>query len=123
MPGKPKNSWGGARKGAGRKTKSISVRQLNAMLRKGRKWAKETGYDIDEFLLAVIAGDKNKIGASDIPLKERIACARIWKQFTMATVSEQNINVKHHPKPVVYLPAAKEDPALTVVNGGKGDSG
>jgi hypothetical protein len=119
MSGKPKYEWGGARPGAGRKTKPVSVRQLNAMLRKGRKWAKKTGYDVDEFLLAVVGGNKEKIGATEIHLRDRITCAKIWKEYTMTKVSDQNINVTKQSGPVIGLPPIREDPALKIMAGGK----
>jgi hypothetical protein len=122
MSGKPKPGWGGSRPGAGRKTKPASIRQVNAMLQKGERWAENTGYDVDEFLLAVIGGDKKLLGVKEVPLKDRITCAKIWKDFTMSRVTEheQNININDSSrKPVIYLPALKEDPALKVVKGGK----
>ena len=116
MSGKTKISgWGGARSGAGRKTKPVSVRQLNAMLRKGRRWAKETGYDVDEFLLAVIGADKKKLSVKEIPLRDRITCAKIWKEYTMTKISEQNVNVSKSSGPVIGLPPMRPDPALEVV--------
>ena len=119
MSGKLKR-WGGARSGAGRPKKSTSARQLAKMERAARKWAKETGYDVDGFLLAVIGNDKEKIGAMDIPLRDRITCAKIWKEYTMARVSEQNVNVARDEGPAIMLPPMMPDPALAVVDGGKG---
>jgi hypothetical protein len=118
MSGKLKR-WGGARSGAGRPKKSTSARQLAKMERAARKWAKETGYDVDGFLLAVIGNDKEKIGATDIPLRDRITCAKIWKEYTMARISEQNVNVTKQEGQVIMLPPMKEDPALKIVKGGK----
>ena len=116
MSGKPKSSWGGTRPGAGRPKQSISVRQVNAMLRKGRKWAKDTGYDIDDFLLAVIGADTELLGVDSVSMKDRIACAKLWKEYTMARVTEQNINEPKPLGPVICLPPIKgEDPALAVV--------
>lgn len=121
MAGKAKTStWGGVRVGAGRPRQSISVRQLNAMLRKGRKWAKETGYDVDDFLLAVIGADNEMLQINRVTLKERITCAKIWKDFTMSKVTEQNVNINQHKSPIIGLPPIEgEDPALKVVDGGK----
>jgi hypothetical protein len=118
MSGKPK-SWGGTRPGAGRPKKATSVRQLAKMERDARKWAKETGYDVDGFLLAVIGNDREKIGATDIPLRDRITCAKIWKEYTMARISEQNVNVTKQEGPAIMLPPMQEDPALKIVKGGK----
>ena len=139
MSGKQKSTWGGARAGAGRPKQSISIRQLNAMLRKARKWAKQTGYDVDEFLLAVIGANKKLLGIDEVPLRERITCVKIWKDFTMSKVSEQNINVNQDTEtgPAIYrvndrgekvlirgrgpicLPEQRPDSALEVINGGK----
>jgi hypothetical protein len=93
------------------------------MLRKAKRWAKQTGYDIDDFLLAVVGGDNEKIGADPIALKDRIACAKLWKEYTMARVSEQNVTVSEYPGPVIGLPERRPDPALAVVKGGKHKEG
>jgi hypothetical protein len=113
-----KSGWGGAREGAGRPKKSTSVRQLNAMLKKERKWAKKTGFDVDDFLLAVIGADTELLGLKEIPLRDRLTAANLWKQYTMPTVSEQNISVTDYPGPYIGLPPMMPDPALEVVNGG-----
>ena len=118
MSGKNKlPQWGGSRQGSGRKSKPASVRQLNAMLRKGRKWAKEEGYGIDEFLLRVVYGKEDELGC-ETPLRDRITCARLWKELTMTKVSEHNMNVTKRSAPVI-LPERRPDPAKLIPIQGK----
>ena len=115
MTGKSKLGWGGYRPGAGRKPKPASIKQLNAMLEKGNNWAKKTGYDVDEVLLAVIGDDKKLLGVEDIPLKDRITCAKIWKDFTMSRVTENEHNLNEQPgRLVIGLPEQRPDPAKVV---------
>lgn len=124
MSGKTKLGWGGARPGAGRKPKPVSVRQVNVMRRKSQDWAKETGYDVDDFLLAVIGGYTKLLGVDNIPLKDRITCAKIWKEYTMGKVSEEKITTEKVRGPVIGLPPiTREDPAkLIPIEGGSKDS-
>jgi hypothetical protein len=70
-------------------------------------------------LLGVSDNHKEKIGASDIPLRDRITCAKIWKEYTMALVWEQNVNISEFTGPAIMLPPMQEDPALKIVKGGK----
>ena len=77
MTGRPRATWGGARAGAGRPKKSLSVRQVDAMRRKASKWAKVTGYDIDEFLLAVIGADKQLLMVDNVPPRDRLAAVKL----------------------------------------------
>jgi hypothetical protein len=127
MSGKKKQNsrsgsgWGGKRPKSGRKPAyMLTDNQVMAMHRKARKWAKETGYDIDQFLLAVISGDKKKLGVDNVALRDRIACAKLFKEFTMTKVSEQNINITKDIGPAIGLPPVRrEDPALRVVKDGE----
>lgn len=88
------------------------------MLRKARKWAKQTGYDVDDFLLAVIYGDKEKLGVDSISMKDRIACAKIWKTHTMINFNGKNADATEPPGSVIYLPPMMPDPALEIVKRG-----
>jgi hypothetical protein len=127
MAGKKKQNsqggtgWGGNRPGSGRKPAyMLTENQLKAMHRKARKWAKETGYDIDQFLLAVIGGDKETLGVDNVPLRDRIACAKLFKEFTMTKVSETNVNVSDMTYgPRIGLPPVRRDPALEIVKSEK----
>ena len=98
---------GGARKGAGRPKQTLSARQVKAILRKMRKWSKQTGYDIDEFLLAVIGGDCERLNVDSVPLRDRIACAKLFKELTMTRLNEQTADADGHVGPAIYLPEIK----------------
>ena len=47
------------------------------MRRKASKWAKVTGYDIDEFLLAVIGADKQLLMVDNVPPRDRLAAVKL----------------------------------------------
>lgn len=121
QPGAKHGGWGGRRPGSGRKPKyMLPEHQLRAMLRKARKWGKERGQDMDEFLLAVIAGDMEALGVDNVPLRDRITCVKLYKEFTMQKTSEQNINVNQQLGPRIGLPPIRKiDPALEIVKGGR----
>ncbi len=103
---------GGARPGAGRKplgTTPLSQIQVKRMLRKGRKWAREHGKDVDDWLLTVIYGAETKDS-------DRIAAIKLWKDHTMVKIAEGGVADKALG-PAVYLPEHR--PVLSAVDGGK----
>ena len=119
MSGKPKRpGWGGYRPGAGSKPKSLTDKQVRAMLKTARKYAKKYGKTVDDILLGLIYARED-----DIPMKmtarERIGAIKVYKEFAQAKTSEQNITVQHQTEPAISLPAIEDDPGLTVVSGGK----
>ncbi|MFC1877500.1 hypothetical protein ACFL2E_09565, partial [Thermodesulfobacteriota bacterium] len=59
-------------------------------------------------------------GADKVPLRDRIACAKLFKEFAMARVSESNVNVSDMTYgPRISLPPVRRDPALEIVKSGK----
>ena len=136
-PNKPTGSnWGGKRSNqTGRPPKvTISQYQLDQMLAKAEKWAKKhKGMTVDDFLLKWIYGEVED--DFKLTMRDRIACVKIWKDYTMAKVQEKNINVgKTYPGPIIYdpddgnkiisgepssgveiyLPKVREDPAKAI---------
>ena len=104
---------GGYRPGSGRKPQpvpTLSQHQIKRMLRKGRKWAKQHGKDVDDWLLTVIYGAETKDS-------DRIAAIKLWKDHTMAKISEGG-DADKALGPSVFLP--EQRPTLTVVDGSKG---
>lgn len=75
------------------------------MLRKGRKWAKEHGKDVDDWLLTVIY----KADAKD---SDRIAAIKLWKEHTMVKIAEGGA-ADRALGPTVFLPEHR--PVLSVV--------
>ena len=91
------SNWGGQRGGSGRPPKvAISQYQLDQMLAKAEKWAKKhKGMTVDDYLLKWIYGEVED--NFKLTMRDRIACAKIWKDYTMAKVQEKNINVDNKP--------------------------
>jgi hypothetical protein len=122
-PNSPINSnWGGKRSNqTGRPPKvAISQYQLDQMLAKAKRWAKKNkGMTVDDFLLMCIYGEVDE--GWKLTMRERIACAKIWKEYTMARVQERNININDGViGPEIYLPKEREDPAKIIpIDGGK----
>jgi len=80
------------------------------MLRKARRRAKSTGKDVDDILLDFIYADEVRIA-------DRVACIKLWKEFTMAKLAEGG-DADRSLGPQIFLPAHR--PPLQVVDGGKG---
>lgn len=108
---------GGARPGSGRKKETLSQNQVNEMLSDAKKRAKEKGQSINDILLDIIYTDHKR--SKTVTVKDRLAAIKLWKDFTMSKVSEQNVNVQTVQGPSIGLPPMREDPALKVVKGGK----
>jgi len=107
---------GGARSNSGPNGLTLSAAQVNRMLRKARKWAKKHGKDIDDILLSFIyakdlAGEDVKVGARD-----RIACIKVWKDYTIAKLTEGGETDKQLG-PAVFLP--EQRPRFETVPGSK----
>ena len=111
-----KRQWGGARPGAGRPKETLSAASLREMKDKEREWAKKNnGKDVNDFIMAVIYNDTETLDLdSDVSLKDRIACAKLWKDKTMIPVSEGG-EADQGLAPVTYLP--EERPVDNVVKG------
>jgi hypothetical protein len=95
---------GGARAGAGRKKGSgqtLSARQVRAMLRKAREYAIKHGKTIDELLLDWIYGAD---GESTPRLEHRIACVKLWKEYTIAKLQEGGEVDRSLAGPAIFLP-------------------
>jgi hypothetical protein len=102
----PKTGWGGVRPGSGPKTKTLSASQVELMLDKAKKKAEETGKDVDDILLDFIYD-------ADGSKKDRIACIKLWKDFSMVRISEGG-DADKNLGPGIYLPGEKPDPTKVV---------
>jgi hypothetical protein len=90
---------GGARPNSGPKPQTLSANQVLKMLRKARKWAKRHGKDVDDILLSFIYGDEVKPA-------DRIACIKLWKEYTIAKMAEGGTTDKELG-PAVFLPSQR----------------
>ena len=106
---------GGARIGSGRKSKyALTEIAIDNMLKAAKRWAKEKGKTLDDVLLDIIYDTENEP-------RVRMGGIKIYKEFTMAKSSEQNINHKNMDGPKIGLPEMKPDPAKIIqIKGGKG---
>jgi hypothetical protein len=135
-PNSPTNStWGGRRSNQTGRPPGvvISQYQLDEMLAKAEKWAKKNnGMTVDDYLLKWIYGEVED--DFKLTMRDRIACVKIWKDYTMAKVQEKNINfgktyygpIIYEPEtgkiisgepssgPNIYLPKQREDPAKII---------
>lgn len=104
--GPKKDNRGGARPNSGPKPQTLSARQVAKMLRKAKKWAKKHGKDIDDILLGFI------YGFDEVKAADRIACIKLWKEYTIAKMAEGGTTDKALA-PAVFLP--EQRPVLTAV--------
>lgn len=102
----PKSNWGGARPNSGPKKQTLSAHQVQLMLDKAKEYAEKFGKTIDEILLDFIYED-------DMPKKDRAACIKLWKEYTIAKISEGG-EADKNLGPGIYLPGEKPDPTKVV---------
>ena len=99
---------------------TISQYQVDQMLKKAEKWAKERkGKTVDDILLMCIYGEQEP--GWKMTMRDRIACMKIWKEYTVAKVQEKNINIDDKWQgPHIGLPPSRTDPAKIIpIEGGK----
>ena len=111
MSSGPKTSWGGTRPNSGRKTEPLSGRQVQAMLDKASDYEKKSGKSLDDILLMVIYGEKFQ--GEKVPLKDRLSCIKLFKEYTMARITEGG-DIDNQVEMPVWLPEKKQDPAKLV---------
>ena len=92
MAAKPakKENRGGKRPGAGRPPgrEPLSVRQIKEMTQKMKARAKLTGKDENDILIDFIQGEDENGNPVKLSVRDRIACIKLWKDFTSAKISE-----------------------------------
>jgi hypothetical protein len=76
------------------------------MLDKAEEFSKKKGKTIDDILLGFIYDDET-------PQKDRIACMKLWKEYTIAKLQEGGETDKQLG-PGIYLPQEKPDPTKVV---------
>ena len=118
MAKSPKNpNYGGAREGSGRKPvrEPLSVRQVNDMREKMKARAKKTGKDENDILIDWIQAADANGDPIDIGIRDRIACMKLWKEYTSPKITEGG-EADQNVGPAVFLPA--KHPRLKLVDGG-----
>jgi hypothetical protein len=138
QPGKKQENRGGKRSNqTGRPPKvAISQYQLDQMIAKAEKWSKKhKGMTVDDYLLKWIYGEVED--DFKLTMRDRIACVKIWKDYTMAKVQEKNISVgktnygptiidrdsegrtyvvSGNPEGPIFLPRMRPDPAKEILS-------
>ena len=127
MSGKPKQtSWGGTRKGSGRKPlyqlSDRAAKNLHSAIKKrekkeGRKWQDV----MMDFVFGVLDHNGNRV-PMEMSARERIAALRLIADITMAKQSEQAITVTKNEGPTIYLPELRKPGELVAIDGGKEQS-
>jgi len=113
---------GGKREGAGRKLgyspgrEPLSVRQVNDMREKMKARAKKTGKDENDILIDWIQASEADGTLVEIGIRDRIACMKLWKEYTSPKITEGG-EADKTIGPAVFLP--EKHPRLEVVNDGK----
>ena len=103
---------GGKRTGSGRKSLLAKMGCTSSdMIKTAQIIAKEEGKTIDEVLLGIAYhGDTTQ---------QQLAAIKIFKEYTIAKVSEKKIEVTEKQAPKIYLPVQKPDPAKVIPIGVK----
>ena len=100
--------WGGQRPGAGRKAITLTTAAVTKMLERAEEFAKKKKKDIDTILLEMIYDEEGKTS-------ERIACIKLWKDYTIPKVKEGGLTDEEvTPEAPFKLPPKKGDPAKIV---------
>ena len=99
---------GGARPGAGRPRKTNTQKLVDSMLAAEKEWAKREERSLDDLLLAIAYA---KDDFEKVTIAQRIKAVSLFKQHTMASVSESHVNVTKHSGPGIYLPEEVEEGA------------
>ena len=107
MAAKPakKENRGGKRPGAGRPPgrEPLSVRQIKEMQRKMKERAKLTGRDENDILIDFIQGEDADGNPVKCATRDRIACIKLWKDYTSPKISEGG-QADKQLGPTIYLP-------------------
>jgi len=85
-----KDPRGGKRVGAGRPPgrETLSVRQVKEMRAKMKERAKVTGKDENDILIDFIQALDAEGEPIKIALRDRIACIKLWKDYTSPKITE-----------------------------------
>ena len=109
---------GGKREGAGRKSgrEPLSVRQVTEMRAKMKARAKITGKDENDILVDWIQAFEADGTPVDIGIRDRIACMKLWKEYTSPKITEGG-EADKVVGPAIFLP--EQHPRLEVISGDK----
>ncbi len=114
------SSHGGKRAGAGRKAgyspgrETLSVRQVKDMRDKMADRAKITGKDENDILIDWIQACEADGTQVDIGIRDRIACMKLWKEYTSPKITEGG-EADKIIGPAVFLP--EKHPRLELIDG------
>jgi len=114
---------GGKRAGSGRPLgyspgrEPLSVRQVEEMRDKMRVRAEITGKDENDILIDWIQAQDADGTPVDIGIRDRIACMKVWKEYTSPKITEGG-EADKSIGPAVFLP--EKHPRLEVVDASTG---
>lgn len=111
-----KDNRGGKREGAGRPSETLSVRQVKDMRAKMKARAKITGKDENDILIDWIQACEADGTVVDIGIRDRIACMKLWKEYTSPKITEGG-EADRVVGPAVFLP--EQHPRLELIDGGR----
>ena len=107
-----KENRGGKRAGSGRKNLLANMGCTSAdMIKTAQLIAKKEKKTVDEVLLDIIYNGETS--------QQKLAAIKIFKEYTIAKVSEKKVEVSEKSAPKIYLPERKPDPAKVIPIGGK----
>lgn len=99
---------GGKREGAGRKKSALSINQLNELLKKSRKYARDHKITVEEILLDLIYGKSQDPDFGD---KGRLAAIKLYMDRVYVDIKEGGAADQALGGPALYLPEKRPDPA------------
>ena len=112
-PAAKKENRGGKRVGSGRKGLLAKWSgKPEDMIKIAHEIAVEKKKTIDEVIIDFIYDTEAKIS-------ERLAAAKLVKEYTIAKVHKSEVEVTKKQAPKIYLPEKKPDPAKVIPIGGK----
>jgi len=110
--GELKENRGGKRTGSGRKSLLANMGCTpQDMIKTAKLVAKEKGKTVDRVLLDIAYNSKSA--------QHQLAAIKIFKEYTIAKVSEKKVEVTEKHAPKIYLPEQKPDPGKVIQIGVK----
>jgi hypothetical protein len=105
---------GGKREGSGRKAFSTTEKAQKKMLKCASKWAKKLGISMDDILMSLIYSRTPDDQPLNVDARVKVSAIKVFKEFTMGKLSEQNVNINDTRGPQIGLPEMRPDPAKTI---------
>jgi hypothetical protein len=98
-----KETRGGARPNSGPKKQTLSVRQVQELLKRAKDFAKRTGKTVDDILLEFVYGEDVNGDPIQIGVRDRLAALKLFKDHTSIKPGEGG-EADKQLGPTIYLP-------------------